>query len=83
MIDRRDIAPVNMAEAIAHRALLRELLRRLPQDQIEQMLADAREEQAAFSDREAAPDERALAEPALKAQRDILEQALTRCTDKR
>lgn len=83
MIDSRDITPFQMAEAIAHRALLRELLRRLPKDQIEKMLDEAREEEAAFPDREATPDERALAEPALRAQRRILEQALIRHTPQR
>lgn len=78
MIDRSGRTPFQMAEAIAHRALLRELLRRLPKDQIEKMLTEAREEEAAFPEREASPDERALAEPALKAQRQILEQALVR-----
>lgn len=82
MLDARDIRPIGTAEALAHRALLRELLRRLPAQTLEQMLHEAREEEAAFPDREASPGERALAEPALREQREILEQAMKTCLNK-
>lgn len=47
------------------------------------MLDETREEETAFPDREATPEERALAEPALRALRRILEQALIRHTPQR
>lgn len=77
MISKEDIAPVNMSEIVALRALVRELLSRQPAPVLNQWLAHAKEDIQVFEDRkDDIPEaQHGLARDALKCQLDILERA--------